>query len=129
MKIKIEKLYNSFVQATAYAGLFRKKELGVIVMSAEANCFWLTHFRVRESYRNKGIGKLLLQAMIEEAARAGGKEHAVWPSSETYDEEKPVDEELLYKIYEKLGFRFDAEDSDGSEFNIKRMIIKFDVAN
>ena len=106
--------------ATAHTGITKKK-IGRIdmIVGADAGYLRIDSFGVEEKYRRKGVGKKLIEAMIAEAKRIGGKEIIVYPSPECYANEKPLDIKTLYKIYEALGFVLDNPNADISRRNNK----------
>ena len=83
-----------------------------MIAHADANYFRIDSFGVEEKYRKKGVGRKLLEAVIAEAKRIGGNTIIVYPSPECYADEKPLDIEVLYKIYEKLGFTLNDSTAD-----------------
>ena len=94
--------------ATAHTRI-TNKEIGHICMiaDADANFFRIDSFGVEEKHRQKGVGRKLVEAMIVEAKKLGGSKIIVYPNPECYSDEEPLDVEMLYIIYGKLGFTLD----------------------
>ena len=91
-----------------------KKKIGHICMlvDADANYFRIDSFGVEEKYRQKGVGRKLIESMIVEAKQIGGNAIIVYPSPECYADEEPMGIEVLYRVYEKLGFTLDSPTAD-----------------
>lgn len=95
-------------EAVAYKGAFRKMEVGRIAITPifEEDCCKIQCFRVREKLRKNGIGKRLLEKMIQQVEDADFKSLVVYPNSEPYDGDSYVEPQQLYMIYKNLGFEF-----------------------
>lgn len=111
--IKTQPTCTGRTSATAHTGI-TKKEIGHICMIADANSNYLRidSFGVEEKYRQKGVGKKLIEAMVAEVKRIGGNTIIVYPNPECYADEEPLDIETLYKVYERLGFALDNPSAD-----------------
>lgn len=92
------------------------EEVGELCLrSSEDNYLQIGAFHVKESEREKGIGRDLINKAIEIGSSRGVKELIVYPCREDYENEKPVEVEDLYKIYKKLDFRFENEEDENDE--------------
>ena len=124
---KLSGICKDYAVAKAYKGIFLKKEIGTIGMTVykdkENSFFQIEHFRVRESFRKQGIGRKLISAMIEEAKKADCCEIIVYPESESYEGEHDLEIELLYRIYEKYGFKFTDESASRNISNNKMILV------
>lgn len=104
-KIKIDKkVLKDGIKVKAYKGTIFKAEIGEIMVDKISTYYQIKFFRVLEKYRHQGIGSKLLNAVIQETKES---QIIVYPNSEAYEGEKPVDNETLYTIYEHLGFQFE----------------------
>ena len=124
---KLSGIFKDDAVAKAYKGIFKKEEIGTIGMTVykdnENSIFQIEYFRVRESFRKQGIGRKLISAMIEEAKKADCCEIIVYPESESYEGEHDIEIELLYKIYEKYGFKFTDETASRNISNNKMVLV------
>jgi GNAT superfamily N-acetyltransferase len=122
MKPEIEstKLFKSFISAKAYKkGFIRKIEVGEIGLAQSCDYFLIRYFHVKEKYRNKGVGKELLNTIIEELQTENYSYIEVVPNSDPYEGESYIDNEKLYSIYQHLGFEFVDENADPKAYNNK----------
>ncbi len=83
-----------------------------MIADANSNYLRIDSFGVEEKYRQKGVGKKLIEAMVAEVKRIGGNTIIVYPNPECYADEEPLDIETLYKVYERLGFALDNPSAD-----------------
>lgn len=115
IEVRTQPTFMGRTYATAHTGV-TKKEIGRIdmIVGIDASYLRIDSFGVEEKYRRAGVGKKLIEAMIAEAKRIGGKEIIVYPNPECYADEEPLDIKMLYKIYEALGFVLDNPDADTS---------------
>lgn len=82
----------------------------------------IKYFRVREAVRHQGIGKKLMDKMVQEVIKDGGTSLSVYPHSELYEGETYIKNELLYKIYKELGFEFVKKNVDMNSSNNKMIM-------
>ena len=94
-------------------------EIGRIgaVVDADVHYFKIDHFRVKELWRKKGIGRCLLNELLSIVAEKGCEQIFVYPKPESYEGEKDITIEEAYEIYKKLGFKFSEERVNESEYN------------
>lgn len=127
MKPEIEstKLFNHFISAKAYKnGIIRKIDVGEIGLAQEHDYFLIRYFQVKEKYRNKGVGKELLNTIIRELQNVNYSYIEVVPNSDPYEGESYIDNEKLYSIYQHLGFEFVDENADPKAYNNKMRLKK-----
>lgn len=107
-------------------GIFRKSEIGRInwIGGKEYDFHRIDAFRVKERYRKQGIGKSMLDGLINVVKSCSGNIIEVYPNSEQYEGESIVENELLYKIYECMGFELVNPNANRHKPNNK-MTIKF----
>ena len=111
--IKIQPTCTGRTSATAHTCITNKEICHIcMIADADANYFRIDSFGVDEKYRKKGVGRKLIEAMIAEVKRIGGNTIIVYPSPECYADEESLDVEMLYKIYEKLGFSLENPAAD-----------------
>ena len=71
VRISVVGINRGWAEAVAYKDLFRKKEIGRIGMAVEGE-YEIKYFRVREAARHQGIGKKLMEKMVQEVIKDGG---------------------------------------------------------
>ena len=97
----INKEKNGSLQLVAYD----KEEIGILeIITHGLDYFKIDKFKVQEKHRKQGVGKKLIESAVEIIKESGGKEIIVFPNSEPYSGESPIDNQQLCEIYEKLGF-------------------------
>lgn len=123
--IRIQPTHMGRTSATAHI-VISNREIGHIYMIADAdtNYFRIDRFGVEEKYRKNGVGRKLIEAMIDETKRIGGNRIIVYPNPECYADEEPLDIETLYKIYGSLGFSLDNPDAN-TKMRDNRMTMYF----
>lgn len=91
----------------AYDNIFTKQEIGrlELIIDPAADYFRIDGFRVHQKWRNKGVGRRLIQQAKKIVKVNRGKRFLVYPNSEPYGGEDYVDPEVLYRIYQHLGFQ------------------------
>lgn len=121
--IRIAFLEHSEIGAIAYK--YKKQEVGIIevVNEIEPLSYRIEQFRVRETVRGSGIGKRLLDFVIYEIKKQGGSQLIVYPHPESYEDEKEMQIEDLYKVYIRLGFDFEDNNVDLHKL-INKMVMK-----
>ena len=98
----------------AYNNIFTKQEIGrlELIINPTADYFRIDGFRVHQKWRNKGVGRKLIQQAKKIVKVNGGKRFLVYPNSEPYKGEDYVEPEVLYKIYQHLGFQLEDLSAD-----------------
>ena len=95
--------------ATVYMGFIHKEEIATISISKNIESgeykYSVKLFKVKQVIRNQGVGRKLMDCMVEEVQKTGGNQIVVFPKSDPYKGEEEVKPQLLYEIYERLGFR------------------------
>lgn len=89
-----------------YKAMIGNCEVGFVTYSECGNIYDLTMFYVRDQHRRKGIGKILLAAVLDDAVNNHVDYIRVYPSSESFYGDPTIEPEILYEIYWHLGFRF-----------------------
>lgn len=103
------------------------KEIGMLTIHfSSGGIYKIEEFRIKESQRKKGIGKKLLSIGLSEIKKYGGGTLYVYPLSEPYKKENPVEISTLYQIYEHLGFQLYAKYAD-REHPINKMLMEIDI--
>lgn len=121
-RVKIyKKILEDGIQVTAYKGIICKYEIGTLMVEEISTYYQIKYFRVREKYRQLGVGKKLLKAVLQEIEN---KEVIVYPNSEAYSGETRIENETLYTIYEHLGFQLEEEHADRKKANERMKLIK-----
>ncbi len=121
VRINVVGINRGWAEAVAYKDFFRKREIGRIGMAVEGE-YEIKYFRVREAVRHQGIGKKLMDKMVQEVIKDGGTSLSVYPHSELYEGETYIKNELLYKIYKELGFEFVKKNVDMNSSNNKMIM-------
>lgn len=98
----------------AYNNIFTKQEIGrlELIINPTADYYRIDGFRVHQKWRNKGVGRRLIQQAKKIVKANGGKRFLVYPNSEPYKGEDYVEPEVLYKIYQHLGFQLEDLSAD-----------------
>lgn len=98
----------------AYDNIFTKQEIGrlELIIDPAADYFRIDGFRVHQKWRNKGVGRRLIQQAKKIVKVNGGKRFLVYPNSEPYKGEDYMDSETLYRIYQHLGFQLEDLSAD-----------------
>lgn len=109
------------IKVKAYKGIICKYEIGTIMVDKISTYYQIRYFCVREKYRQLGVGKKLLNAVLQEIENS---EVIVYPNSEAYSGETPIENETLYTIYEHLGFQLEEEHADRKKVNERMKLIK-----
>lgn len=121
-RVKIyKKILKDGIEVKAYKGIICKYEIGTIMVEKISTYYQIKYFRVREKYRQLGVGKKLLNAVLQEIEN---REVIVYPNSEAYSGETPIENETLYTIYEHLGFQLEEEYVDRKKANERMKLIK-----
>lgn len=121
-RVKIyKKILKDGIEVKAYKGIICKYEIGTIMVEKISTYYQIKYFRVRENYRQLGVGKKLLNAVLQEIEN---REVIVYPNSEAYSGETPIENETLYTIYEHLGFQLEEEYVDRKKANERMKLIK-----
>lgn len=77
----------------------------------------IQYFHVKPMYRKRKIGRGLINQLTEIAKENGIAEVVVRPKPYRVDAEPLLEIPTLYRIYERLGFHFQAEDVNKNECN------------
>lgn len=101
-------------EVTAYSGIIKRVEIGAIHAREVNDYVQIDGFRVKEGFRGKGIGKRLLEKLVEQAKECENYKMIVFPISDPYPGETIIEPKKLYKIYEKMGFKLENQDEDTS---------------
>lgn len=98
----------------AYNNIFTKQEIGrlELIINPTADYYRIDGFRVHQKWRNKGVGRRLIQQAKKIVKANGGKRFLVYPNSEPYKGEDYVEPEVLYKIYQHLWFQLEDLSAD-----------------
>lgn len=114
---------SDFVCVTVYRIAFiHVKEVGTIRVNIFKDYSQIEFFRVKESYRAYGIGRMLMTRIENLLKKRECSLLIVYPHSEAYEEETLMQPEVLYMIYEHLGFRL--EDSSADRKRLIRKMYK-----
>lgn len=112
-------LFWNHAVATAYIG---DSDVGTIVLTGLPGLYRIDAFRVRESVRNLGIGRALMDEMVNEMRNVKENSLIVYPHSEPYDGENNTERHLLYSIYESFGFVMDDVNADRNKLDQKMVL-------
>ena len=109
-------------EVKATRGRFFPHEIGYLDMICSDNYVQIDHFRVREEERGNGIGRKLMDALLDRLNKAGYTEIVVYPNSEPYEGDSYLEPAKLYEIYGKLGFVLADKNADTSKSNNKMIL-------
>ena len=82
------------------------KEIGFLQINYISDCeYSIDSFRIKNDYRNKGIGRKMLNSAIKRLKELNVIKLSVYPYSDPYEGDPFMEDSLLYKIYKHLGFK------------------------